>query len=94
MDTGDDLTYLNYLRDKNDTFLLQSTDEALGVQDPTLNGQTFFGEIDDGPRIWTIDGLPVLLNGSVRPEGNLFIVFSIYGIIEPNSFRTICEWPF
>ncbi|KAI4471578.1 zinc finger protein [Holotrichia oblita] len=69
MDTTDDLTYLNYLGgDKSDTFLLQSTDEALGVQDPTLNGQTFFGELDDGARIWAVDSLPVLLNGSNRTD--------------------------
>lgn len=71
MDVTDDLTYLNYISDKSDTFLLQSTDQALGVQDPTLNGQTFFGELDEGARIWTIDSLPVLLNGSVKSNGKL-----------------------
>ncbi|GJQ78916.1 hypothetical protein Trydic_g83 [Trypoxylus dichotomus] len=69
MDATDDLTYLNYLGDKIDTFLLQNPDEALGVQDPALNGQAFFGELDEGGRVWTIDNLPVLLNGgAIRAE--------------------------
>ncbi|XP_022903654.2 zinc finger protein 260-like [Onthophagus taurus] len=71
MDSTDDITYLNYLREKpsiTSSFLLQSNDIALGVQDPTLNCETIFEEFDAGTHAWTIDGLPIFLDGSVITE--------------------------
>lgn len=66
----DDSPYLNYLSDKPQSFLLQNGEETLGVQYSSLNVEQIFTDIGDGTSAWTIDGLPILMNGSLIPEGN------------------------
>lgn len=65
--TTDNLSYLKYLGDKSHSLFMQSTDECLEVQDPTLQ-EPIFTEIDEVSE-WTADGYPVLY-GSLITEGN------------------------
>lgn len=70
MDT-DDNTFLNYFGDKPQSFLIQNSDETLGLQYSSLGVEQIFTDINDGSS-WTIDGMPILMNGSLLPEGKRY----------------------
>lgn len=62
---------LKFFGDKAQNFLLQNPDESLEIQDPTLQVEPMFTEID-GTAEWPVGGYPVLLNGSFITEGTSF----------------------
>lgn len=73
MDT-DDGTFLNYFGDKHQNLLIQNCDENLGLQYSSLGVEQIFTDISDGSS-WTMDGMPILLNGPLVPEGTLHFCF-------------------
>lgn len=64
--------YLNFFNDKTQSFLLSNNDEALGTQYSSLNVEPMFTEIADNGTTWAIDGLPILMNGSLISDGRCF----------------------
>lgn len=68
MDGTEDPSYLTLLNDGTHNYLLQTTEESLDVQDPTLNVEPMFTEIEDGNTAWSV-GLPILMNGNLISEG-------------------------
>lgn len=59
---------LKFFNDKSQNFLLQNPDDTLEIQDPSLQVEPIFTEID-GTAGWPVEGYPVLLNGSFISEG-------------------------
>ncbi|KAK4876594.1 hypothetical protein RN001_009100 [Aquatica leii] len=65
---GTDESYLTLLNDGTHNYLLQTSEESL-VQDPSLNVEPMFTEIEDGTGAWSV-GLPILMNGSLISEAD------------------------
>ncbi|KAF5306670.1 hypothetical protein FQR65_LT07225 [Abscondita terminalis] len=65
---GTDESYLTLLNDGTHNYLLQTSEESL-VQDPGLNVEPMFTEIEDGTGAWSV-GLPILMNGSLISEAD------------------------
>lgn len=70
MDGTEDSSYLTLLNDGTHNYLLQTSEETLGVQDPSLNVEPMFTEIEDGGEAWSV-GLPILMNGNLISEGKV-----------------------